>query len=145
MKKFQTTLGYALRILYYLGKNGERLATGTEISLALGISYEYLSKVLAKLRENSMIQSEQGRDGGYRIVKGIEQISVYEVIKAIEGTLELYESPKSACKYDGEDEIVRYFNDVKKQMEVYLKEMSVKDLFSQKTYLQERADAAKSC
>lgn len=129
MKKFQTTLGYALRILYYLGKDGEQLATGVEISEALGISYEYLSKVLAKLRENNIIKSEQGRDGGYKIMKSLEMISVYEVTNAIEGSIELYKSPKGARKYDGEDDIVRYFNDVKKQMEAYLKAMSLKALF----------------
>lgn len=130
MKKFQATLGYALRILHYLGKDEKKLATGIEISTALGISYKYLLKVLAKLRKGNMIQSEQGRDGGYRIAKDLESISVCEVINAIEGSLNLYESPQGAREYEGEDNIVRCFNAVQEQVEEYLSGMSVKALFS---------------
>ncbi|WP_066683512.1 RrF2 family transcriptional regulator [Christensenella intestinihominis] len=132
MKLFQATLGYALRILYFLDKNEKRVVAGPEIAATLGISYKYLLKVSSKLIKENMIASEQGRDGGYRLLKQLEDISVFDVINAIEGSILLYKTPKGLQKYAGEYEIVECFTEIQNQLESYLKNISVKTLFFEK-------------
>ena len=142
MKRFRVTLGYALRILHYLDQNGNMLTQASEMSAALGISYNFLMKVLAQLRENNLIKSVQGRGGGYQTTKKVELISVHDVVTAVEGRVSLYEAPEEAAKHDSEGYIIRYFADVQKQLEFFIKGTSVKELFDG-NYSLESADDKK--
>jgi len=54
------------------------IAKRQEISLA------YLEQLFAKLRRNGLVESSRGPGGGYRLKKAAEDISVAEVIKAVD-------------------------------------------------------------
>ncbi|MCL2842942.1 MAG: Rrf2 family transcriptional regulator [Oscillospiraceae bacterium] len=93
--KFQKSTGYALRILGYLhnytssSSGSGDMPTAQTISEAVGITYPYFIKIANQLKKNGMIGSVQGRNGGYQMAKPACEISVYDVVLAVEGELKI--------------------------------------------------------
>lgn len=63
-----------------------------EIAAMTGISHGYLEQILSALRRAGLLQSIRGASGGYRLSRGAAQITVLEIIEALEGTLCAHES-----------------------------------------------------
>lgn len=57
------------------------------ISTAQGIPVKILESVLAELRRGDLVISRRGPDGGYRLARPAAQISIADVIRAVEGPL----------------------------------------------------------
>jgi Rrf2 family protein len=60
---------------------GERLATSQTIPL------RFLENILLQLRHAGIIESRRGADGGYKLARAPEQITLADVIRAIDGPL----------------------------------------------------------
>lgn len=54
-----------------------------DISQRQGISLSYLEQLFAKLRRQSLVQSARGPGGGYRLSREPDEITVVEIINAI--------------------------------------------------------------
>ncbi|MBC7766068.1 MAG: Rrf2 family transcriptional regulator [Hyphomonadaceae bacterium] len=52
-----------------------------------GISESYLEQLIAKLRKAGLVQSIRGAQGGYKLAKSPNEISVGEILNALEGIL----------------------------------------------------------
>lgn len=52
-----------------------------------GISISYLEQLMAKLKKAGLVKSVRGVNGGYIIAMPAEQISVGDVLRALEGDL----------------------------------------------------------
>ena len=78
---------YALRALLELAAappgpvKGERLATAQEIPP------KFLENILTELRRAEIVASQRGVDGGYRLAKPADEISVADVVRALEGPI----------------------------------------------------------
>ena len=53
-----------------------------------GIPQRYLEQVLLLLKRSGFLASKRGSSGGYHLVRSPQEITVGEVIRAIEGSLE---------------------------------------------------------
>jgi Rrf2 family protein len=80
---------YAIRILTYLCRSNGELITATSMAEELGITYQYLMKVINYLRRAHLVESVQGCNGGYRVAKNPERISLYDIVYAMEGEVRL--------------------------------------------------------
>ncbi|HEU5118575.1 MAG TPA: Rrf2 family transcriptional regulator [Isosphaeraceae bacterium] len=56
-----------------------------EIAEAHGIPERYLVQILLQLKGSGLVQSTRGASGGYRLSRAADQISVGEVLAAIDG------------------------------------------------------------
>ena len=79
---FSKTTEYALKILSYMATDDSKLYRAEEIFEDLKIPYRYLRKQLTILSKSDLITSIQGKFGGYRISKKLEEISLLDIIKA---------------------------------------------------------------
>ena len=82
---------YATVILSYLAKHGEDLCSGVEVADATGIPATTVSKILKLLVRAELLNSVRGAKGGYVLVKRPDQISMTEIISAVEGPIALTE------------------------------------------------------
>ena len=87
--KLQLTTDYAIRILCYLHEHNNRLTTAADLSKELGITYLYFMKISGYLKQSGLLKSVQGCNGGYQLAKTAENISLYDVVKVIEGDITL--------------------------------------------------------
>jgi len=56
-----------------------------ELSQTLDISHHFLTKNLQVLTQAGLIESEKGPGGGVALKKGIDEISVFDIVNAIDG------------------------------------------------------------
>lgn len=82
---------YAIRILMYCSANDGRLSRVTEIAGAYGVSELFMFKILQPLVEHGMIETVRGRNGGIRLGKPAEQITLLDVVKVTEENFSMAE------------------------------------------------------
>ncbi len=54
------------------------------ISERQGISLSYLEQLFAKLRRNHIVSSTRGPGGGYKLTSGVDDVSVSDIILAVD-------------------------------------------------------------
>ena len=85
MLKLSKKTEYALLAVKYMAlKNNCNCVTAKEISNGYNIPYDLLSKILQKLTKRNIIVSYQGVKGGYSLVRNADDITLNDVISAIE-------------------------------------------------------------
>ena len=79
---FSKTTEYALRIMSFMAMDEKKLYSANYIYDNLQIPFRYLRKLLTSLSKSELINSVQGKNGGYRISKSLREISLFDIIKA---------------------------------------------------------------
>jgi Rrf2 family protein len=77
---------YAVRAALELAGSGEPVK-GDAIAQAQGIPLKFLENILIDLRHSGIVRSQRGPEGGYWLAKPAGEISVADVIRAVEGPL----------------------------------------------------------
>jgi Rrf2 family protein len=85
MLTFSRTTGYAVLALTYMHEHEGRWLLSHDIASHTVIPRPYLSKILHNLEKSGLIRAKRGYRGGYRLARPAEQISVLEVVEAIDG------------------------------------------------------------
>lgn len=80
---FSKTTEYALRILSLLAMDEQKLYSAKDIFQSSNIPFRYLRKLLIILSKSDLIDSEQGKNGGYRIAKKPSDISLFDVVHLV--------------------------------------------------------------
>lgn len=76
---------YALRAMAHLAKRPDKeYALARAIGKELDIPPNYLSKVLQSLARAGLLESQRGRNGGFRMARTPKQISLYDILSAVE-------------------------------------------------------------
>ena len=87
--RLQISINYGIRILQYLHENNDGLYTATNIAESVGMTYPFFIKIANQLKKNGLLNSVQGRNGGYQLGKSAHEISLYDVFVCIEGELKI--------------------------------------------------------
>ena len=77
---------YALRAMLELAAAGT-LVKGEQLSTAQAIPRKFLESILVQLRNEELVASQRGVEGGYALARPAEEISVADVIRAVEGPI----------------------------------------------------------
>lgn len=86
--KLSTKGRYGLRAVLDLALNSETEAVAlSSIAERQSISISYLEQLIAKLKKAGIVESTRGARGGYILAKPAEEISVGEILRALEGDL----------------------------------------------------------
>jgi Rrf2 family protein len=78
---------YAVRAMLELATVEEGLVKGERIAQAQGIPLKFLENILGDLRQAGLVRSQRGVEGGYWLARPADEISLAEVIRAVEGPL----------------------------------------------------------
>jgi Rrf2 family protein len=89
--RISAKVDYAVRACVELAIRSPRRADGATKGEVLGeaqhIPTKYLENILSELRRSGIVGSQRGADGGYWLARPATQISVADVIRAVEGPL----------------------------------------------------------
>ena len=85
-----TTKGrFAVTAMLDLGlRQGEGPVTLAGISERQKISLSYLEQLFGKLRRHALVESVRGPGGGYYLAKGLDDIAVSDIIKAVDESID---------------------------------------------------------
>ena len=87
--KLSTKGRYGLRAMIDLALYSDEEAVSIQsISARQNISDNYLEQLVRKLKKEGLVVSVRGAQGGYRLAKPADEISVGDVLRALEGSLE---------------------------------------------------------
>lgn len=78
------TVEYALRAVVHLASDPETARTTEEIAERTRVPRAYLSKVLQSLRKGGIVHSQRGVGGGMTLAKSPEELTILEVVNAVE-------------------------------------------------------------
>jgi len=81
---------HALRAVAYLADiSGDDYVGATKVAERIGAPPNYLGKILQALAENDLLESRRGYDGGFRLSRKADEISLSDVLEHIERLDEL--------------------------------------------------------
>ena len=79
---------YALRAAAELAAaEGQGPVKGEQLARAQAIPLKFLENILLELRHAGLVQSQRGAEGGYWLARPADEITLAEVIRAVEGPL----------------------------------------------------------
>ncbi|MEN4011689.1 MAG: Rrf2 family transcriptional regulator [Chloroflexota bacterium] len=96
---------YALRAMHYLSKlEPNRRAATSQIAEEQRIPPSFLAKIISQLSIAGLIHTSRGAHGGVTLARDSHEITILEVVEAIDGPIQLNECThsKDSCPF-GED------------------------------------------
>ena len=84
--RLSARVDYALRAMAELAA-ADAPRTVEQLSGAQRIPNKYLESILGELRRGGLLRSQRGPDGGYRLARSQAEISIADVIRALDGEL----------------------------------------------------------
>lgn len=125
---------YAVRIVVFLAEQGKRIDAST-ISESTGVSLRFALKILRSLVGKGITKSFKGTQGGYELNHKPEEITLKDILQAIEGEYvfsrcinsenECTKPKSSVCKAQ------KAFKSITKRVSEMLEEVKVSDLMSE--------------
>ncbi|MBL4646470.1 MAG: iron-responsive transcriptional regulator RirA [Rhizobiales bacterium] len=95
---------YAIRMLMYCAANDGRLSRVAAIAEAYTVSDLFLFKILHPLVEAGIMQTVRGRNGGVRLGKAANEITILDIVQITEDNFamaECFEDDDSTCPLIG--------------------------------------------
>ena len=91
---FSTKAEYGVRVMVELARRASENSDGAESVVPLaeiaehdGMPLAYLEHLVARLRKAGLIDSRRGSRGGYMLARPAEEITMAEVVEALEGSI----------------------------------------------------------
>lgn len=114
MLRLSKLTDYGTVIMSYMTHEPERIRSAGEVAEAVGVAQPTVSKILKTLARAGLLHSLRGAKGGYMLARPPAQISVAEVIDAMEGHFSMTEcgNASSLCVHDGHCSIQVNWQDI---------------------------------
>ena len=97
---------YAVALLSHMGKEGEEdLWAASDLAEKSELPMPTVAKVLKNLAKSGLITAQRGASGGYRLARTTKEISIAEIIEAMDGPIAITDctdgSAHDSCKIKG--------------------------------------------
>ena len=88
--KLSTKITYGVRVLFDIAYHSNGLpAKVKDIARRQGISARYIEQIFIMFKKYGIIKTVRGPKGGYLLAKGPSEITVGDIIRSVEGNIEL--------------------------------------------------------
>jgi len=101
--RLSKTTEYAIRAMAFLARNGQEPVSVTHLADSLDIPYKYLARLMTQLSQAGLLESTQGKRGGYRIARPLDQIHLHQVVEVVEGLGDYHRCILGHATCTGED------------------------------------------
>lgn len=85
--RLSARVDYALRAAVELAGAGDGPVTAERVARAQELPVKFLETILVQLRRAGIVTAQRGPEGGYRLARPAAEISLAEIIRAIDGPL----------------------------------------------------------
>ncbi len=148
--KISTKGRYGLRALIDVAQFSEiEPVSISSISMRQGISERYLEQLMALLKKADLIKSIRGAGGGYVLAKDMDNISVGDVLRALEGNLEPVECAAfhetDSCEAAGGCVTKYVWQRINESINQTVDEISIRQLVEESKSVKPSVSAQKKC
>ena len=141
--KLSTRGRYGLRALVDLAANaGEGTASLVQTARRQKLSLNYLEQVFASLRRAGIVTTVKGAGGGYALARDMDEITVKEVIEALEGEISIADEA-AGVREDEVQSAIRslLWDEIGRQVEKLLAGRTLGSLVREYEYKRKKDDA----
>ncbi len=89
MLSFTRKTDYAIVALAHMARNGSGRWSARDLAERLEVPVRVLTNILNQLTHHGLVVSSRGTNGGYRLARRPEKISLASLIEAVEGPIRL--------------------------------------------------------
>lgn len=133
MLRISKIIDYGTLILAYMGKNPDKVQSASELAQILGLGQPTVSKVLKLLTQDDIVVSTRGAHGGYRLARPAEEISIAQIIDALDeqpfGLTECVATP-GTCSVEPDCRIRGNWQELSDSIRRTLEEFSIADMMT---------------
>ncbi len=124
---FNTKVRYGLAVVFALADKPTYVSIQS-IASELGLSKTYLEQVFTLLKNNQIVDSIKGPQGGYRLLN-LEELDVHTVFKALDPDLIAYEDESALLDVHLNKHLSdQIYRPLHESMIEHLKQLKIKDL-----------------
>lgn len=125
--KLSVKVDYACRVLAQMARlhGTDELAHIEKLAEVEAVPANYLVQILSELRNGGLITSRRGKQGGYALAREPEKITLYDIVKLIEG--ELLEFSGEVKGQSGR-KVNHIWREVRASLETATKKFTLEDL-----------------
>ncbi len=123
---------YAVRAAVELAAANGETRRVSDIAAAQDIPARFLENILLALRRSGLVQSRRGADGGFKLARPAESITLANVLRAVEGPLANVQGvPPDQVEYEGSATPLRdVWVAVRASLRVVLERITLADVVS---------------
>lgn len=125
---FSQTMEYALRAVVYLASQDHEPRTTQQIAAATQVRSGYLAKVMQELARQGLVSSQRGLHGGFTLTRSPEELTVYEVVQAVDPLQRIRSCPLGIKGHMNLCPLHRRLDDALKSVEDALKRSTIREL-----------------
>jgi len=133
MLKLSKKIDYGLMAISHIAYRGDdnKIVNTKRIAEEYSIPVELLAKILQKMAKGGLITSLNGPKGGYVLARPPGDITIGEVVKAIEGPIELvdcYRAGETDCQQLGKCSVRRPIRRIQDSISRLLDSMTIEEI-----------------
>ena len=99
MLRLSKLADYGSQVMAYMARDNA-MHSASEIALGTGIAVPTVSKTLKMLGRANLLQSVRGAKGGYVLTRSPAEISIVEIIDAMDGPISITECSTATCEQE---------------------------------------------
>ena len=128
--KVSAKADYAVRAATELAAAKEGPTKGDVIARSQDIPLRFLENILGDMRQSGLVRSQRGAEGGYWLAKPAKEITVADVIRAVEGPLAAVrgEAPEDVVFSGSAESLSRLWIAVRASLRGVLETVTLADL-----------------
>lgn len=97
--KLSSKTHYGLIACHILGKNyPDNQVSASTLEAHISVSGKYLEKIMRMLSARGIVSASRGANGGYYLARAPKDISIGEIVRALEDDMEIIECVKNGGK-----------------------------------------------
>ena len=137
--KLSTKGRYATRILLCISRLEDDLPVSKKrISEQEGISTDYIEQIIVPLKNTGLVTSVRGLRGGFRLAKNPADITVFDILVASEGNINLVGCLAEGCSQSDSCVVQRVWQGASDVLQEYFSKITLKELHDD--YIRRTAD-----
>jgi len=121
---------YAVRAAAELAAAGGGPVKGEALAAAQGIPPKFLENILGDLRHARLVRSQRGAEGGYWLARPADEITVADIVRAVEGPLATVrgEPPEDVAYRGAAEPLQQVWIAVRKNLRAVLERVTLADV-----------------
>jgi FeS assembly SUF system regulator len=130
MLRLSKLTDYGTVVMAHIAREPDRIHAAAELAAAIGVAVPTVSKILKMLTWGSLLQSVRGPKGGYTLSRPAADISIAEVIDAMEGPIGVTEcgAISGLCAREGSCTVRANWQRINRVIRDALVQMTLADL-----------------
>lgn len=129
MLRISKLADYGTKVLLVMVEQSDKRFTATELAASSKLPLPTVSKILKLLAKAKLLMSTRGSHGGYKLAYLPDQISLAQIVNAVDGAIAMASCEQSGCcDFDGDCELKGNWSVVSQAVTAVLQSISLQQM-----------------